>query len=270
MVSHCGDFVILVSSDSGHRSLLLLLRNIMDRVMAPSISVSGVTYLRSLIADHNELYLEISGELLKPKFHLLLHYPDVILDMGPVVQYSAMRPEAKHREIKRISNNICNMINISKSVPEKMQLAAFSHAVIQNYGDEFYFEPEYTVDFSESGLCAGDYNFKADESVSIGSKACFNDVEYCVADILLIKWVDVPIFGKVTAILQQNAGWFFQIMLLKTICFDSHRHVYVADDGIDIEYATVIDLAYYKPLYYSKCSSNPDEKYFIITPVTNV
>ena len=260
----------LVSSDSRHRSLLLLLRNIIDRVMAPSISTSGVSYLRNLVADHNELYLEISGELLKPKFHHLLHYPDFILDMGPVVQYSAMRPEAKHREIKHITNNNCNMINISKSVAEKMQLAALSHVGIPSYGDEFYFDPEYTVEYSESGLIAGDYSFQEDESVSVGSKAWFNDVEYRVGDVMLLRWVDLPVFGKVLTILQQNSRWFFQLQLLNTKYFDSHMHAYVADEDDTIEYANVIDLAHYKPLYYNSCMPKSEGSYVIITPVTNV
>ena len=54
------------------------------------IKKSEVLYLQELIKKHNELYLALFGKL-KPKMHLLLHYPRVILLIGPVIHTSSVR-----------------------------------------------------------------------------------------------------------------------------------------------------------------------------------
>ena len=56
----------------------------------------------------------------------MLHYPRAIQKLGPLVQFWAMRFEAKHNFFKRVSHVTCNFRNICKTM-------AFRHQIVQCY-----------------------------------------------------------------------------------------------------------------------------------------
>lgn len=60
---------------------------------------------------------------LKPKHHYLLHYPRVMMKMGPLRYVSAIRFEAKHREIKQNAKIVTSRRNPSYTLALKQQLA---------------------------------------------------------------------------------------------------------------------------------------------------
>lgn len=75
-----------------------------------------------LINEHHKLYLQITKDNLKPKFHILTHYPDFIEHSGPISQFSCYKFEAKHKFLKKSTSvNSCKK-NIAFSVAVKHQL----------------------------------------------------------------------------------------------------------------------------------------------------
>lgn len=59
---------------------------------------------------------------LQPKHHMMIHYPGVILRMGPLCQLSSLRYEAKHVVVKKmIPNNTCYK-NIAKTLSKRHQM----------------------------------------------------------------------------------------------------------------------------------------------------
>lgn len=79
--------------------------------------------------DLNELEIDIEFYLksfqilfnksLKPKQHNMLHYPEIIRDMGPLKHYCMIRYEAKHKELKSYVN--ANFKNLTQSLAKKHQ-----------------------------------------------------------------------------------------------------------------------------------------------------
>jgi hypothetical protein len=74
--------------------LILKLLKIMSIVFSPKLLASDIDYLEILIDEHHKLYIELHGTL-KPKHHLMIHYPRVLRTMGPLVCLWTMRYESK-------------------------------------------------------------------------------------------------------------------------------------------------------------------------------
>ena len=79
LVSYFGVIVgDLIPEEDLAWELYLYLYEIIDLVLSCEISEDDITHLCQLIKSHNEIYVEISAEYLKPKFHFLTHYPQCI------------------------------------------------------------------------------------------------------------------------------------------------------------------------------------------------
>ena len=63
--------------------LILLCNEICDICLAPAIEDDHLPYLADKIQEHNDLYAEFS-KTFPPKFHYLVHYPNLIRKYGPV------------------------------------------------------------------------------------------------------------------------------------------------------------------------------------------
>lgn len=62
----------------------ILLRKIVDLCCTRKIQPECNVLLNSLVAEHNRLYLIISNSTLKPKYHFLVHYGELLLKNGPI------------------------------------------------------------------------------------------------------------------------------------------------------------------------------------------
>lgn len=101
----------------------LSLLEITEVVTAAEITSSKIMYLEQLVTDHLEMYLALfPGRTLKPKHHLLLHYPNTIRQTGPVSKTHCMRFEAKHKELKKVAKNIESRKNIPLTIAKRTQI----------------------------------------------------------------------------------------------------------------------------------------------------
>jgi len=91
--------------------------------------------LENLIAEHHQIYLRLFKEPLKPKHHYLIHYPRIIMRMGPLKNLSCIRFEAKHKEIKQYAKVITSRLNSPYTLALKHQLQ-LTHRFISNKGFE--------------------------------------------------------------------------------------------------------------------------------------
>ncbi|XP_060846411.1 uncharacterized protein LOC132926082 [Rhopalosiphum padi] len=99
--------------------LYISLRKILDILTFTSFQKECSKLLQKLVAEHNELYLILSKNNLKPKYHYLLHYPTMMLKFGTLINLLwSMRFEAKHR-ISKIAANISSR-NIEFSPPQSV------------------------------------------------------------------------------------------------------------------------------------------------------
>lgn len=99
-----------------------LLLEITEILTSQTFSLELLEYLKNLIYEHHETFIRLFDEKLKPKFHLLLHYPKIIMKIGPPILVSAFKYEAKHRDVKIISDSITCQIQLPLSVATRSQL----------------------------------------------------------------------------------------------------------------------------------------------------
>lgn len=103
-------------------ALYLKLREILELVMATCVWNGLDAVLQDSVTELNEMYLLLSNETLKPKFHHLTHYHNAMINFGPLSFFSSMRYEAKHRLAKTSARASCNRRNITLSLSIKHQL----------------------------------------------------------------------------------------------------------------------------------------------------
>ena len=110
-----------VPEDDNLWKCFLLLLKIVDILTCPVSSLDICGFLRVLICEHHQQFIDCySEEAMIPKFHYLLHYPDQITQVGPMQRTWCMRYEAKLNVFKRASR-LGNFKNIALSLASRHQ-----------------------------------------------------------------------------------------------------------------------------------------------------
>lgn len=110
--------------------LAIKLKELVELVCAPKITTAQIAYLNVLIPEYLETRKEIfPGDKLKPKHHYMLHYPSLILRLGPLIHLWSLRFESKHSYFKRSVRRAQNFKNVCKTLAHNHQLLqAYLHS----------------------------------------------------------------------------------------------------------------------------------------------
>lgn len=113
----------LDDSDKDYIILIILLQQIVEIVMSLEITDYMILELEMYVSQHNSLFKNLFPTI-NPinKHHHLTHYGDCIREMGPLIQYSCMKFEAKHFNIKQQIMTGRNFINVPKSIGNRQAL----------------------------------------------------------------------------------------------------------------------------------------------------
>lgn len=117
--------------------LLIQLRDLVQFVVAPSLSPGQVAYMKVLIEEYIEQRHSLFSNIpLRPKHHYLLHYASLTLQFGPLIKVWTLRFESKHQYFKRCVRNCHNFINVPKMLATRhQQLQAYLSAGSRFHGD---------------------------------------------------------------------------------------------------------------------------------------
>lgn len=103
--------------------LCLKLREVVELICAPKISQGQIAYLKILIEDYIQSRSTLFPDSpLKPKHHYLVHYPDLIVQFGPLIRLWTLRFESKHCYYKQCARRLRNFKNLCCSLAERHQL----------------------------------------------------------------------------------------------------------------------------------------------------
>lgn len=117
----------LVPEDEMAWQILMVLKDVVELVVAPTHTEDSVAYLECKISEHRKRYQELFPNVqLLPKHHYLDHYPGLIRQFGPLVGLWTMRFEAKHSFFKHVIRHS----NCFKNVPLSL---AFKHQLMISY-----------------------------------------------------------------------------------------------------------------------------------------
>jgi len=101
----------------------MLLRTVVELVMAPAISYREVAYMSVVIDDYIDRRRALFPHVpLRPKHHFLSHYAMLTLQFGPLVRLWTLRFESKHQYFKRCVRRSRNFINVAKMLASRHQL----------------------------------------------------------------------------------------------------------------------------------------------------
>lgn len=208
-------FGYLIPVSNEHWNLYILLRKILHIVLSKYVDVSTMSIeLSQLVNDLNSSFLNLSSLTLKPKFHLLTHYPLIMKKIGPLLQTCTLRFEAKHRQLKLAANVVSSRINITHTLAIKHQLQSASRFAMQTgFMDDIIFTSD------NNSVCITDIipdmkkilsnadkqkleNFQS--NVKLASKFSVGSKIFRLNDILLIDYNDMPCFAKINKIIVDN------------------------------------------------------------------
>ena len=78
--------------------------------------------LNSLVNQHHNLYLKLFNDTLKPKFHNMKQYSEIMRMSGPLSRLSFLRYESKYRELKYIATSTTSRKKPCHTIAVKKQL----------------------------------------------------------------------------------------------------------------------------------------------------
>jgi hypothetical protein len=206
----------------------LHLRSILDVLFAPSVCKSEMTWLRVMIAEYLEMHCNLfPNETLKNKHHHLIHYPRLMLEMGPLYHLWCMRFESKHQRAKSFMNMSCNFKNVPLSVSSRHQYDVAYRLLAKSKADSCEIKLGHGVVVLLSDVVCG-----KEISLSMGNIGLHFELYECsMAEIAgtvftcgcyLLTGVqnETPLFAKLRHIFSRNQG----------------DHVWFICDKINVEY----------------------------------
>ena len=101
--------------------LLLKYLDISDIITAFTIETEWLANLHFLIIELFDMVNALNPRAIKPKFHFLVHYPDLIHKYGPPRSYYTMRFEAIHQYFKQLVGRTKNFVNLTATLTKRFQ-----------------------------------------------------------------------------------------------------------------------------------------------------
>jgi hypothetical protein len=193
--------------------------------------------LRELIAEHLLMFKELYGTgdnavTLKPKHHLLLHIPTVILQNGPLVGMSCMCYELKNSFFKRSEYIMCNFTNVCRTLAYRHQQYALFARLSNAYVRDFVVVGRNacvavcTVSYA-SVLCEK-FALQQTDGISVTSRLERASVVYSSRHHVVVDCDKngLPLFGIVELFvcLPSCSEWFLVVQCLTTDIFVTHSH----------------------------------------------
>lgn len=140
----------LVQVEDAVYQAILVLRLVVEYVMAPALSHGQVAYMKVLVEDYLERRQTLFPDVkLRPKHHYMTHYASLTLQFGPLVRLWTMRFESKHQYFKRCMRSSRNFVNVTGMLANRHQmLQAYLSAGKRFASDLTVVKSTVDVDFS--------------------------------------------------------------------------------------------------------------------------
>ena len=200
--------------------------------MSPLLSTG---YLKVLIMDHHAAFIEAySVDKVTPKFHFLLHYPDQVQRIGPMIRSWNMRNEAKLNVFKRASR-LGNFKNIAFSLAQRhqrLQCWEFASDSLLKVPLECGPTKQPSVPIGQLSHTRDAMEELLDASLSEGTNVSYPDWVKCEGvllkhgAILIISSGLHPVFGRVIIILIVLDNVLLEVSHVTVDYFDDHYHAY--------------------------------------------
>lgn len=238
-------------------NILSLLLEIMNICFAPIIPVKMTYVLENLIFKHHSLVKKYNGKII-PKHHIMIHYPNAIRKMGPLIYLWSMRFEAKHGYFKNLINKLRNFKNIPQTLCMRHQINQF----IKN-------ENLYKMSINVGPLNIFDLNDYAFKDIITNELDIPNSVKVHETKhlkygflykpsffICVNKNNRLPIFQEIIKIILLDEHPFFITKSWDTMEFVTNLNAFLVVPGNDISICDLKLLIYKEPYEYKTVSNS--------------
>jgi len=261
----------VVPESDPYWQFMLHLGHLVDLVFAPTFTAGMIAYLREVIADHLFTMKELYGDVctLKPKHHLMVHFPTIIEHSGPLVGMSCMRYEMKHCFFKRCAHSMYCFRNIAKTLAYRHQQFSLyanltgahirEHVTVSSYSVVTVFSLPF------GSVVARHFNIELTDSIFVANRLSRASVEYSHQQHIVVDIHDdgLPLFGCIQCFVFDKSSdtWALVICKCSTAAFVSHYHGYVVERSSPSLYEVVnfSDLIDHHPV----CAYKKHEQTFI-------
>lgn len=201
---------------------LIKLTTLSELLDLSSYSESNLKHLKQVITDHHKTYRRLFPRCtLKPKFHFLLHYPQLIRSMGPPSKNNCYMFEMKHKVLKLVAKVVNSRRFLPITVAKKIALqdAKKTFEMMRNINSEFT-ECVLVNQHKEMNRMANDHKHLLDicninsSTVTYYSKIKYRNHLYRINSIIS---QNKSTFYKITAIINCSGKFYVALRKLKSI-----------------------------------------------------
>lgn len=217
----------LISDHEQSWTLYTLIREILDILLSRTFNLAKIEYLEVIIQEHHMLFCELFGEHLRPKFHILLHYPKMILTIGPPRNIWCMRYESYHKLLKTTANSTTCRKNLLLTLSIKDSLR-FSYRVLSKTGfsNTPKFGPAIINGVSEF-LVQHNLSLKLKENCFLVNWLSINSVFLKIGLALLTDQNNIlPLFERIERIIVNDKIVYFVVSPLETMGYNIKAQAY--------------------------------------------
>jgi hypothetical protein len=240
-----GDVFFQTKSDSNRDQswkawkTYLLLRDVTDIVMSPTVCRSQLSYLAGAIFKFLDCYASVFGSAsITPKHHYLTHYPRMLEMFGPLRPLWCFRFEAKHQYFKSVISSLGNYINVTYTMANRHQMRQCSEFAGM---DVLSTEPQclssskvWEVTHLPAGLlsaisCRLLVDIPETETITTTNCLQFDHIQYSVGSqyvVTVVETEEIPLFLQVKYIVNFRGIWLLCGRLCFAEAFDKYLHAY--------------------------------------------
>lgn len=224
----------LVPEDAAAWEVYLLLREIIAIVLQKKIRKNTHHLLRSLVSEHHILFQKVFQKTHTPKLHFMVHYADIMEQLGPICSISSMRYESFHRIFK----NIIKSINCRKDIVEscffkiRMRYASL-FLKFKSLTNSHILTGKKTKVLAEDLLKKFNCDLPLKEFVFTTNFVETSSIKLRVGYVVHIKNEDdeSPVFAKINEIILTDEKVLFGYQQLSNLGFDNHYIAYKVESG---------------------------------------
>lgn len=224
-------FASSIPEGNKHWEVYLLLREVVDLVLADELPAESLSYLELKIQQFLRAFVACypSAKLI-PKLHYMIHYPRMITLFGPLKQVWCMRFEAKHQYFKNVAVRVKNFRNICKTLAER-------HQLLQSYefSEQLLAEPAVvtgTKPIRKSLLLPCVQDMLPDSTVWQVKTVTVLHITYHVGDVLVMSKGEDAQFSQITNIFFAGKETVLLLEKMNLVEFNRHRYSFtVAKSG---------------------------------------
>ncbi|XP_055914184.1 uncharacterized protein LOC129947585 [Eupeodes corollae] len=222
----------LIPSDDEVWLFFLELIDITDLILSFEVTELVTSSLQSKIKHHNEQYVKLFLDNLKPKFHFLTHYPTIMQKSGPARNFWCFKFEAKHRPFKVYAHGITSRKNICLTLSKKFQLQ-FANLILHSNSNmsEFHLEEKHKCDTVFANIVQEKLNLKEGNKLAFYDEIDYIGKKYKTGFYVGTCSDDYNIY-IIKIIVQAEASILMFCQKLLNISFNSHFRAHEVDQII--------------------------------------